>query len=130
MTVNGTTLESLKLYKDTKSGRFYLKAVYIIENDHDIRRITIPRIAIPVNPGYFDLTHNNGNEYCGEEAFLNGFNGTKLQLEKGKISGISKDAFYAVETVKEKTTKLTVSEIEKRLGYKIEIVSEKESSDD
>lgn len=115
------TLKDIQLYEE--NGRYYLRLKYIIEDDHRIQELEIPKVSIKFNGNAFPQIDYecvpNIEETCTLKAgYLNGFN-----VYRGKTSEAD-DVFYTVKTVEEKPEKLTISEIEKKLGYKIEIVSE------
>lgn len=112
-------LEKCELVEE--AGQFYLKLVYIIDDDARIRRITIPKAKLPLNRSFVPEV---SSEYRSIRDFNKsffvraGYDNCILPLES--VEGVC----YKEEILKEKTRKLTVSEIERKLGYKIEIVSE------
>ena len=112
-------LEKCELVED--HGQFYLKLVYIVEDDARIRRITIPRAKLPVNR---DVIPDVSSEFQSlidiHKSFYvrAGYDNCLLPMES--VEGVC----FKEEILKEKTRKLTISEIERKLGYKIEIISE------
>ena len=121
------TLKNLDLFKENDC--YYLSARYLYENDDYEEEIDIPYIKLPFE------TYKSVNII---EKWNNGhitmITIPEYRLHIGNVSfpieqknGI---AYTSVRTKDKKKKKLTVSEIEKKLGYKIEIVSEKEKEND
>ena len=123
-------LNSLNLYE--KDGRYFLNAEYLYEDDKGKYRMLIPAIALP----FRDIDQAPIiNSYHGLDGYsymnVNGhqfnlYNGSCFTEKTGKIENVQ----YAIETLEEKTHEMTISEIEKKLGYKIKIVGEKEKTND
>lgn len=120
--------KSVELYEE--KGQYYLKLVYTTEDDREIKEITIPRIKLPVNDDILpniDVHHDYdplGYPLTPRARIKCGYGGD-LQLEKGKVDDTIGDVYYVVKVLEEKTHELTVAEIEKKLGYKVKIVSDK-----
>jgi hypothetical protein len=102
-------------------GSYYLSLEYLLEDDNRIEKLTIPRVMLPVD----------GSFYPGFESSLDYdfWDPRKIEL-KASYSGVSlrvlKDSdgnYYTYETIKEKEHEMTIEEIEKKLGYKVKIVS-------
>lgn len=114
------TLKDLSLHKEENSKwhTYYLTAVYEVENESGIYELTIPKIDLPVRNGIPDMTVEH-NWYGEDHTEINlGFGDLELLHDSGRPAWFAK-------CVKEKTHELTMAEIEKKLGYKIKIVSEK-----
>ena len=131
------TIEEVKLVEE--DGKYYLSMTYVLENDKYVKRYVVPRIDLGINTrtcvpeltrevgGHLDTPTIGelGRYYrpledvvrfrCGLRTFDVGY---------GKINGMN--VKFKEQLIEEKTQKLTISEIEKKLGYKIEIVAEKE----
>lgn len=103
-------LTKLELYQE--DGKYFLNAEYEEEDNHRLQRYTIPKILLPIDPyptiRYDDRT-NSVDLGFGELPVL--------ECDKGYL--------FELETVKEYPQKMTLEEIEKKLGYKVEIVSGK-----
>lgn len=103
-----------------ESGQFYVSLVYIIEDDTQIRKVVIPRAKLPINRGVcpdIDKEHSSILD-LNPTYFINaGYGSCIMPLDKHD------GYYYTVELLKEKPRKMTVPEIEKALGYKVEIVS-------
>lgn len=113
-------LISLELYteiiNDMGDVDYFLKAVYEHTNEYVKERINIPKIRLGVNP--YNLIINHATCYNHE---------ANVNLGFGNIPIISVDGIaYFTEVIEEYPQKMTMDEIEKKLGYKVEIVSKKE----
>ena len=120
-------LKNLNLYE--KSGQYFLSAEYLYEDNKGKYRMLIPAISLPFYisdefphiesyHGTTDWSHINVN---GHE--FNLCNGECFTEKAGKIKNVQ----YVIETLETKVHEMTIDEIEKKLGYKIKIVGEKES---
>ena len=113
ISLNNVKLKNLKLYKD--KGVYYLEAIYIHEDDAGIYETVVPKISLPVYGGMPMFVSEIGHRSIH-----------KIDLGFGELTVCEKDGIACTtKTIEEKTQKMTISEIEKKLGYKIEIVSEK-----
>lgn len=113
--------ENVELIND--NGQLYLSVRYLLENESEIVRLNIPRIQLPINLSAcpqieYSHAYNDWINYRGQKPYIRCGYRDQLAIEKHN------DITYTLETVENKTHKLTVAEIEKKLGYKIEIVSE------
>jgi hypothetical protein len=118
-TLSNITYEDLSLVND--NGRLYLSVKFLVENSHRVERYTIPRIVIPFDTTVIPNIQSRYDDYYPRtKDDLKISTGYYPALDIEKLNGVA----YTVETVNEKPQKLTVAEIEKKLGYKIEIVSE------
>ena len=117
------TLKSLELYsEETKAGKsYFLKAIYEIENQYVKKEIVIPKIALPLCPG--EQVIHKYESYPSLKVDIQ----RTIDIGFGDLPVMSDDhgLYYYEVTVAEYPQKMTLSEIEKKLGYKVEIVSEK-----
>ena len=115
---NKSYLKDLQLHKkeDEKCVEYYLSAVYHDENDAGIWEIIIPHIVLPLYSDHISVSHNP----ClwKENTVDLGFGDLPMLLDEN-------GHMYYQKLIKEKIHDLTLSEIEKKLGYKVRIVSEK-----
>ena len=123
--MKNSCLKDLKLYKE--DGKYYLHAEYKKENDDEITRTIIPKIELPIMhypfiESYDGLYGIRCNIDLGFGA-LTALRGDVSDPRNGKTCDAT-DVFYASYVIKTKTKKMTLSEIEKKLGHKIELVSE------
>lgn len=116
-----TTLKEYKLYPE--SGYLYMSLTYEIEDEHVIKEIHIPKIAtwIPTGgePFINHLTTSNHGDVYDVKLDIGPM---EYQIIKGGVY----DTYLTEKILYEKPTEMTLEEIEKKLGYKIKIVSEKE----
>ena len=121
-------LKDIQLFEE--DGQYYLKLKYIIEDEHSVKELEIPKAILPFNKNIYPaITCMDGytrrSAVWQEECRLHtiGGNDGALELRKGTTS-VWDDVFYTVKTIKEKHKEMTLAEIEKKLGYKIKIVAE------
>lgn len=106
-------LISADLEKHDKN-EYILHLRYMVKSQYGTVIYDIPKVFLPIG-SFAKILHENGKVY------LTFFDGTKLPL------GLDKEG-VAIHMVSEKPSKkMTIAEIEKELGYSIEIVSEKEN---
>lgn len=119
-------LKNLELNQDKKTKKYYLSAIFRIEDAFAVKELTVPRIALDIN-GCLEIgeNYNDGLYPYVKNMYIDmGFG--NIRLEQGKINGFANPYYYALKTIEEKTQEMTLSEIEKKLGYKIKLVDEKE----
>lgn len=112
-----TKLVSLTLHED-KNGypRYYLQAVYEVENERGVHKVTFPRIILPVINSFPSIIIKHGH-FDDEVATIDiGFGEMPMHKEEG--------AYAMAELLEEKVHDLTIEDIEKKLGYKIRVVSD------
>lgn len=111
-------LTKLKLYQE--DGCYYLRAEYEVEDDHRLQKYTIPKISLPIRG---DLVINDDVlDYYPIARYHSTINlgFAELEILKG-----GDGYYYKCEILKEYPQKMTLEEIEKKLGYKVELVSGK-----
>lgn len=111
-----------------EDGIFYLDVRYEYENENGIYEVRYPRVLLPISCTSLPLVDRIG-EYvgcCYYDSLLVDMGFGKLPIREYSDEVRSCSYHYIVNTIQEKTHKMTVAEIEEKLGYKIEIVSEKE----
>lgn len=107
-----TTIKDVKLVQE--GDAYYLNLTYECEDEKAVYVLNIPRVELPcLNDPYI-------NDF-GDNGAVIGFIGGVRLLIRQDMNG----ALLSKVVIEEKTHKMTVAEIEKKLGYKIEIVSEK-----
>lgn len=124
------TLKEVKLYEE--NGLYYLRIKYILEDDHRIEELDIPKAVIQLDSRYTPcinyVSDERGPSYIPYERCSLETGIMSLELRPGETSEAN-HVFYTCKTIKEKPQELTLSEIEKKLGYKVKIVSEKNNAD-
>lgn len=106
-------LTNLELYE--MAGSYYLRAEYEVEDEYKVQKHTLPRLYLPIGDHFIINQHPHWHGYDIKVDF------GELQLDVLEQDGYT----YKVETIKEYPKKMTLEEIEKKLGYKVEIVSGK-----
>ena len=107
--------------KDVKLAQegevYYLDLTYDCEDEKSVYVLNVPRVELP----YFDNPYINIiNDGDATNATIGFIGGVCLPIYKDQNG-----ALLSKVVIEEKTHKMTVAEIEKKLGYKIEIVSDK-----
>lgn len=118
---NKCFLKDAQIY--TQDDTRYLKLVYEYEDGYGIHELTIPQVEFPFG-NRLDLTYICENNpalqrlsihLCTEGDVAN------VYLHDSKsYDGL---VYYTDKIIKRKPKKMTIEEIERELGYKIEIVS-------
>lgn len=118
-TNDNVKLQSLELYSEMVNDmgdiQYFLKAVYEHETPYRKERLTIPKIYLPVRQKEVVVKHSCG--IYDEVTADIGFGDLKV-CRKDKVA-------YTVEVLEEYPQKMTLEEIEKKFGHKIELVSSK-----
>ena len=118
---NKCFLKDAQIY--IQDGSRYLKLVYEYEDSYGIHELTIPQVEFPFgNRLNLIYIHENNSELqrlsihlCTEGDVAN------VYLHDSKsYDGL---VYYTDKIIKRKPKKMTIEEIERELGYKIEIVS-------
>ena len=118
---NKCFLKDAQIY--IQDGSRYLKLVYEYEDSHGIHELTIPQVEFPFgNRLNLIYTHENNPalqrlsiRLCTEGDITN------VYLHDSKsYDGL---VYYTDKIIKHKPKKMTLAEIERELGYKVEIIS-------
>ena len=96
---------------------YFLSLVYRLEDDKSVELIKLPRVRLPLKMNDIKLRTDSDGFMSVMEADV-GFGYTRLYPDK-------QHACYTIETVTTKTKEMTLEEIEKKLGHKVKIVSDK-----
>ena len=128
-------LKNIELYPDRDTfigyAGYYIKAVYEVETETQVREIIIPKIDLGLRSDIVPRIDIGPGPK--PEAKIHLLHGGELPLCSKAVSCVDKygetveapDVLYVKVVKREKQKKMTVEEIEKNLGYKVEIVSEK-----
>ena len=138
---NRVELMSVWAYsEDTKtlgnsSTNYFLEIIYEAENEHGVYEIIYPKVELCLPNNRLPMTES---EYRSFSVNIPEFSVIKwasvempLRFGSGEVKGVDgttiqyKNANQIIRTVKEKPVDMTLEEIEKKLGYKVKIVSEK-----
>lgn len=114
-------LKDIRVYEE--DGSYFLSLTYEVEDDREVRQLDFHKVRLGIRK-YDEPTV----ELTSDECYIR-FNGGHLYRALGVDTDEGHNVYCSVKILSEKPTKMTVSEIEKELGYKIEIVSEKENDE-
>ena len=114
-------LKNAQIY--TQDGSRYLKLVYEYEDSYGIHELTIPQVEFPFGNrlGLTYICENNPElqrlsiRLCTVGDFANVY-----LYDTKSDDGL---VYYVDKIIKRKPKKMTIEEIERELGYKVEIVS-------
>ena len=118
--------KSIEVFEEDHNGiKSYLAKVVIeAENEHQKVEITIPRIDLLVKASRIPTINH---AYIQNSAYSGRFNdytidifGTTLPLRRDEAGNVCYE-----KVIEEYPQKMTIEELEKKLGYKIELVSKK-----
>lgn len=114
-------ITNVELVKE--NGAYYLSLEYLLEDENKVEKLTIPRAKIPIDDGFYPvLVHSTptfSTYFGGGRVSLNsGYEGHRFELKADPNGNL-----FKFETIKEKEHEMTIEEIEKKLGYKVKIVS-------
>lgn len=116
-------LTNLELFKE--NGYYYLHATYQSENDREVYELDFPKL-------YLGYLYDNPIIHYGLCTTSIAEPDT-VDLGFGRLIAQRKDGmtgFYTRKTIKEKTHEMTLEEIEKKLGYKVKIVTKEKKKND
>ena len=109
------TIKDLQLYKE--NNRYYLSALVDHEDDRGVYEISIPKIELPVERNcIIDQTVTDRNYKPHTVVSIN-FGFGKLYADPFD----NNENYYTVTCVEENVHTITLADIEKELGYKIEL---------
>ena len=118
-------LKSLELFEDIINGdvRHLLKAVYECKNETGKYEIILPRIDLRIPddrlPNFIEESSSGTLFSLSRQSYIT-VNGNTFVLESDKDQHT-----YYFKTIEEYPQKMTIEELEKKLGHKIELVSKK-----
>lgn len=110
-----TTIKDLQLYKE--NNKYYLSALVDYEDKRGVYEISIPKIEFPIERNcIIDRTIGERN-YKPYTTVSIDFGLGELYAEPFD----NNDNYYTITCIEEKVHKMTLANIEKELGYKIEL---------
>lgn len=117
-------IKNARLYKEA-DGRYYIDLRYTEEDDRKITETHIPKIHIPLELGRINPFNISNADYVLGGCSLKMYEGVStFRTEDGERESYP-NVLFAEKVIEEKVQEMTLSEIEKKLGYKVKIVSEK-----
>lgn len=124
-------LKERKVFEE--GNHLYLKLVYEYEDDRGIYELIIPKIDLEIRTDLLP-TIKNDDPWTGPITLelykirlgSNIFDLllSDVDVKKNGETLTCEKAAYVVNTLKEKRKEMTIAEIEKKLGYKVKLVSE------
>lgn len=114
------TIKELKVFKE--DGYWYMSAVVETETFSKVEEVRIPKIVLTSENTKMGIFEEHGMFLALRKVDL-GFGPLRLERVYDLESKANVD--YVVKLIKEKTHEMTIEEIEKKLGYKVKIVSDK-----
>lgn len=128
-------LKERKVFEE--DNRLYLKLVYEYEDEHGVYELIIPKLDLEIRTDYLPNIHHDF--HVGPMAILDYYINRDsdtfyllrddVAVRKNGVTLIEKKAAYVINTLKEKPQEMTIAEIEKKLGYKIKLVSEESKNE-
>ena len=111
-------ITNIELYNE--KGQYYLKVEYEVDNVYRLEKYTVPKIHLPI-ADCVTIIHESDNTYMGM------FERNAIDLGFGELNMLRDKSgrLCTMEVIKEYPQKMTLEEIEKKLGYKVEVVSNK-----
>ena len=110
-------IENLEIVKE--KGKYYINLSVILESEKSVDRCKA-KVVLPVDTYKFSVSEKG--IYSPYSVFTD--RGTFVDLGFGDLRCVDDKITY--ENICKKEHEMTLSEIERRLGYKIKLVSEKE----
>lgn len=121
--INSQKLEKVELWKEEETGNYFFKLEYLCEDESEIFKIIYPKVetGIPLRNAYPSI---DPGVFPNKDIYRLPF---YCMYDEGHIAfEDEKGNFMYKETIEKKTYEMTMEEIEKKLGYKVKIVSKKE----
>lgn len=119
---NGYKLENLQLYSE--EGSWFLKAIYLYENDCGIYEVVVPKIHLIIRK---EPIFSRG--LCNYHSWIKKPDTIDLGFGDCIMCEDADGAIYYQKLIKEKIHDMTLDEIEKKLGFKVRVISKKEMSE-
>ena len=110
-----TPIKDIQLYKE--NNKYYLSALVEYEDERGIYEISIHKIEFPIGRNCIIETTTAERNYKPCTIVSINFGLGKLYAEPFD----NDENYYTVTCVEEKVHKMTLADIEKELGYKIEL---------
>lgn len=125
---NEAKVECKAVYAYIEDGGVYLCLVYDITDKDGSRTITVPKAKLPIrttehmiNTMHVAHLHDSTRVLYEPEISYIGLYSDHMLLEEDSQG----HTYYVKDNAVKKPTKMTMEELEKALGYKVEIVSKK-----
>lgn len=108
-------IKDLSMYKE--NDQYYLSAVIQYEDENGFYEVTVPKITFPISKNI------QFNQECVYDEWRHPYTSASVDFGSFTLQVIpdAKGIFFTVNCLEEKRRKMTLAEIEKELGYKIEL---------
>lgn len=114
-------LKDAQIY--TQDGSRYLKLVYEYEDSYGIHELTIPQVEFPFG-NRLNLIYIHENNPAPQRLSIRlCTDGDVANVYLHNSKSYDGLVYYTDKIIKRKPKKMTIEEIERELGYKVEIVS-------
>lgn len=125
-------LKDVKLYKEDNT--YFLDITYLEDTDLYVKEVNIPKVLLPINDTFsLDYTYNSEIDSLRitTKVELNLPFDVKLPVYKKGASDFSclYGHYFTEKIIKETAKEMTLSEIEKKLGHKVKLISEEKKND-
>ncbi len=120
------TLKIACAYRE--DDKYYLKLVYEYEDNDGTHQLIFPKVSFPFRQDHIPNIHTG---IYDAQLYLEVYNDSRLLLKEVTATNYEGKAITTSSSsvvdclIKKKIHKMTIEEIEKELGYKVEIVSKK-----
>lgn len=122
-------LKERKVFEE--DNHLYLKLVYEYENERGVYELIIPKLDLEIRT---DCPPTISHDYCAGPMdnlnyYIDRYSDRFILLRddvavrKNGVTLECENAAYVTNTLKEKPKEMTIAEIEKKLGYKVKLVS-------
>ena len=114
------TIKDLQLYKE--NNKYYFSAVFNYEDKKGYYEISVPKIELPISCCQVS-TENSYDTWYGYQKTAKvdfGF----CVLDASPVDVNNNETLFTMKLIEEKVHPMTLAEIEKELGYKIELKKE------
>lgn len=125
-------LKERKVFEE--DNHLYLKLVYKYEDDRGIHELIIPKLDLEIRTDHLPIINHDScvgpmdilNCYINRYTDVFRLFRDDVIVRKNGERHMCPNAAYVINTLKEKPKEMTIAEIEKKLRYKVKVVSEKE----
>lgn len=114
-------LKKFDVHEDKDNEKLYLSLIYKAENNLGVFEITIPKVLLDISTKHIPrLISRSSSGYV--------FSKPENVLSTGKmvyfLDNDKNNSYMNIKQISKKIHEMTLSEIEKKLGYKIKIVND------
>ena len=121
-------LKHVSAYLSAKENTWFLALQYEYSDNNGLHQVYFPKVELPISQNIIPIVHNTIKSDLPPH-YIETFSVTSVdegEVKDPRDGQIYNHVYMADILVEPKVKKMTLAEIEKKLGYKIEIVSKKE----